>query len=141
MTMADAIAVMNGGRIEQLGTPAELYERPRDRVRRRVPRRLEPPRGTVSGDGRPSGSTAGREVRVAPERARRAHRRRRRRDPPGEDASSAAAEANALEGRSSSAAYVGVSTQYVVDDRTRPSRPSTSRTRSPALNGAARASA
>jgi spermidine/putrescine transport system ATP-binding protein len=29
MTMADAIAVMNLGRIEQLGTPAELYERPR----------------------------------------------------------------------------------------------------------------
>jgi spermidine/putrescine transport system ATP-binding protein len=29
MTMADAIAVMNHGRIEQLGTPTELYERPR----------------------------------------------------------------------------------------------------------------
>jgi spermidine/putrescine transport system ATP-binding protein len=29
MTMADSIAVMNGGRIEQLGNPRELYERPR----------------------------------------------------------------------------------------------------------------
>src|SRR3712207_2833291 len=29
MTMADQIAVMNEGRIEQLGTPAELYEEPR----------------------------------------------------------------------------------------------------------------
>jgi spermidine/putrescine transport system ATP-binding protein len=29
MTMADGIAVMNNGRIEQLGTPAELYEQPR----------------------------------------------------------------------------------------------------------------
>ena len=29
MTMADTIAVMNGGRIEQLGSPSELYERPR----------------------------------------------------------------------------------------------------------------
>ena len=29
MTMADQIAVMNRGRIEQLGTPSELYERPR----------------------------------------------------------------------------------------------------------------
>jgi spermidine/putrescine transport system ATP-binding protein len=29
MTMADSIAVMNSGRIEQLGMPAELYERPR----------------------------------------------------------------------------------------------------------------
>jgi len=28
MTMADTIAVMNGGRIEQLGPPVELYERP-----------------------------------------------------------------------------------------------------------------
>ncbi len=28
MTMADTIAVMNGGRIEQLGAPEELYERP-----------------------------------------------------------------------------------------------------------------
>ncbi len=28
MTMADTIAVMNGGRIEQLGRPEELYERP-----------------------------------------------------------------------------------------------------------------
>lgn len=29
MTMADTVAVMNAGRIEQLGPPAELYERPR----------------------------------------------------------------------------------------------------------------
>jgi len=29
MTMADSIVVMNHGRIEQLGEPAELYERPR----------------------------------------------------------------------------------------------------------------
>ena len=29
MTMADTVAVMNAGRIEQLGSPAELYELPR----------------------------------------------------------------------------------------------------------------
>lgn len=29
MTMADTVAVMNHGRIEQLGPPAELYEHPR----------------------------------------------------------------------------------------------------------------
>jgi spermidine/putrescine transport system ATP-binding protein len=29
MTMADTIAVMNGGRIEQMGSPTELYEMPR----------------------------------------------------------------------------------------------------------------
>ncbi|MFI0814044.1 ABC transporter ATP-binding protein [Streptomyces sp. NPDC021098] len=28
MTMADTVAVMNGGRVEQLGAPAELYESP-----------------------------------------------------------------------------------------------------------------
>jgi spermidine/putrescine transport system ATP-binding protein len=31
LTMSDRIAVMNQGRIEQLGTPEELYERPRTR--------------------------------------------------------------------------------------------------------------
>jgi spermidine/putrescine transport system ATP-binding protein len=31
MTMADQIAVMNGGHIEQLGSPDELYEQPRTR--------------------------------------------------------------------------------------------------------------
>lgn len=29
MTMADTIAVMNAGRVEQMGTPEELYENPR----------------------------------------------------------------------------------------------------------------
>ncbi len=28
MTLADRIVVMNQGRIEQIGTPAEIYERP-----------------------------------------------------------------------------------------------------------------
>jgi iron(III) transport system ATP-binding protein len=31
MTMADRIVVMNAGRIEQIGTPQEVYERPRSR--------------------------------------------------------------------------------------------------------------
>jgi spermidine/putrescine transport system ATP-binding protein len=31
LTMSDRIAVMQGGRVEQLGTPEELYERPRTR--------------------------------------------------------------------------------------------------------------
>ena len=29
MTMADTVAVMNGGRVEQLGAPADLYENPK----------------------------------------------------------------------------------------------------------------
>ena len=31
MTMADRIVVMNGGRIEQIGTPQDVYDRPRSR--------------------------------------------------------------------------------------------------------------
>jgi len=31
LTMSDRIAIMNAGRVEQLGTPEELYERPRTR--------------------------------------------------------------------------------------------------------------
>ena len=38
MTMADRIAVMNEGRIEQLGEPLELYDRPVEPVRRAIHR-------------------------------------------------------------------------------------------------------
>ena len=31
LTMSDRIAVLSGGRIEQIGEPAEVYERPADR--------------------------------------------------------------------------------------------------------------
>ena len=31
LAMSDRIAVMNGGRVEQVGTPTEIYERPRTR--------------------------------------------------------------------------------------------------------------
>ena len=33
MTMGDRIAVMNEGRLEQVGTPAELYDQPGQHVR------------------------------------------------------------------------------------------------------------
>ena len=36
MTLSDRIAVVNGGRFEQVGTPEEVYEKPRDAVCRRV---------------------------------------------------------------------------------------------------------
>ncbi len=42
MTMSDRICLMNGGRIEQLGTPADLYFRAAHAVRGRLPRRVEP---------------------------------------------------------------------------------------------------
>jgi multiple sugar transport system ATP-binding protein len=35
MTMADKIVVMNGGNIEQIGVPLELYDRPASSARRR----------------------------------------------------------------------------------------------------------
>ena len=47
MTMADSIAVMSDGHIEQLGSPDDLYERPATALRRALPRRLQPPRGPV----------------------------------------------------------------------------------------------
>ena len=52
MTMADSIAVMNQGRIEQLGPPQGLYERPGDRVRSGLPGRVEPPCRDRRGRGR-----------------------------------------------------------------------------------------
>ena len=44
LTMSDRVAVMSGGRVEQAGTPREIYEEPATRVRGRLPRRLEPAR-------------------------------------------------------------------------------------------------
>jgi spermidine/putrescine transport system ATP-binding protein len=52
MTMADTIAVMNGGRIEQLGTPAELYERPSTAFVAGFLGKSNLLAGTISGDGR-----------------------------------------------------------------------------------------
>ena len=51
MTMADTIAVMNGGRIEQLGTPAELYERPRSAFVAGFLGKSNLLEGTITGDG------------------------------------------------------------------------------------------
>ena len=42
LTMSDRIAVFNAGRIEQVGTPHEVYEQPATRVRRRLRRHVEP---------------------------------------------------------------------------------------------------
>ncbi len=52
MTMADAIAVMNRGRIEQLGPPEELYERPRTSFVARFLGASNLLRGAVEGAGR-----------------------------------------------------------------------------------------
>jgi spermidine/putrescine transport system ATP-binding protein len=113
MTMADRIAVMNKGRIEQLGSPDELYERPETPfvagflgVSNLLP-------GTVAGpdlvrldDGtqvhvRPEtldGRTGRVAVGIRPEKIR-----------------IDAGEANSLDGIVRESAYVGVATQYIVE--------------------------
>ena len=111
MTLADRIAVMNFGRVEQVGAPTELYERPATAFVASflgVSNLLD---GETDGDGavrlrdgtvvRALGA-AGRKGRVAvgirPEKIR-----------------VGGAEANRLEGVVSEASYIGVSTQYLVD--------------------------
>jgi spermidine/putrescine transport system ATP-binding protein len=115
MTMADRIAIMNAGRIEQLGTPTDLYERPQTAfvasflgISNLLP-------GTVLGPGRvrlddgtevrvPEGILNGRNGKVAvgvrPEKIRLGH-----------------GEENRLTGRLLETAYVGVATQYVLETR------------------------
>ena len=112
MTMADAIAVMNHGKIEQLGSPTELYERPRTGFVAGflgVSNLLD---GTVTtaGSVRADGigelrvgaglPTAGTRVRIGvrPEQLRL-------------DATGA----NAITGTVAERAYIGVATQYIVD--------------------------
>ena len=114
MTMADQIAVMNRGRIEQLGSPTELYERPRTAfvagflgVSNLLQHRAA--RGEVrldSGDvvRVPPELLEGRGERVAvgirPEKVR---------------LGAAESDENALAGTVVETAYVGVATQVLVD--------------------------
>jgi spermidine/putrescine transport system ATP-binding protein len=113
MTMADRIAVMRGGRIEQLGTPTELYERPQTAFVAGFLGISNLLRGTVSGEtsvrlldggevhvGRAAlaGRTGDVAVGIRPEKIR-----------------FGGGESNTLAGRVSESAYIGVSTQYIVD--------------------------
>ena len=54
LTMSDRIAVMSEGRVEQIGSPEEIYHQPDTGVRRRLHRHGEPPAG---GDRAPSRAT------------------------------------------------------------------------------------
>jgi spermidine/putrescine transport system ATP-binding protein len=112
MTMADRIVVMNGGRIEQAGGPTELYERPAtafvasfvgvsnllvgavagpDRVRLGDGTEVSVPAATLAGR---TGSVA---IGIRPEKIRLG-----------------AGEGNVLAGAVAESAYIGVSTQYIV---------------------------
>ena len=115
MTMADRIAVMSAGRIEQLGTADELYERPQTQFVAGFLGISNLLHGTVSAmdgvrldDGTtiqvPAESLRGRSggvaVGIRPEKIR----------PDGQDS-------NALQGVVRERAYIGVSTQYIVETR------------------------
>ncbi|MEV0780777.1 ABC transporter ATP-binding protein [Streptomyces sp. NPDC050428] len=127
MTMADTVAVMNAGRVEQLGAPAELYENPQttfvanflgtsnlieadvaektgDEVvvmSAGVKLRLPADRCTtqVSDGGRLL-------VGVRPEKISLAH---------ADDEGSVPAGRNRITGRIVDSSFIGVSTQYVID--------------------------
>jgi spermidine/putrescine transport system ATP-binding protein len=111
MTMADSIAVMNAGKIEQLGTPTELYETPRTAFVAGFLGISNLLAGIADGNGtvRLSDGTAVRvpalggrtgevSVGVRPEKVRL-----------GEGGE------NSLAGEVRESAYIGVSTQYVVE--------------------------
>jgi spermidine/putrescine transport system ATP-binding protein len=109
MTMADTIAVMNGGRIEQLGTPAELYERPRTAFVAGFLGKSNLLDGTVAGDGlvrlhdgselrvHTNGTRGAVSVGVRPEKI-----------------SLGEGGVNRLAGRVKESAYIGVATEVVV---------------------------
>jgi spermidine/putrescine transport system ATP-binding protein len=111
MTMADSIAVMHDGRIEQLGAPSELYETPRTAFVAGFLGISNLLHGTVEGDGvirldggtvvrapAASGRTGDVSIGIRPEKVRLG-----------------AQEENHLAGEVRESAYIGVSTQYIVD--------------------------
>jgi spermidine/putrescine transport system ATP-binding protein len=73
LAMSDRIAVMNGGRVEQTGSPREIYDHPQHSVRRRLHRLAE--------RVRPADRRARRPERGDAPRRERAHRRAGRRRP------------------------------------------------------------
>ena len=110
MTMADTIAVMNGGKVEQLGAPAELYERPATPFVAGFLGASNLLAGELSGDRvvladgtsigvLPNGRSGAVAAGVRPEKIRL-----------GEDGGS-----NRLTGRVKETAYVGVATEVIVD--------------------------
>ena len=112
MTMADAIAVMHRGRIEQLGSPTDLYERPRSAFVAGflgVSNLLD---GTVTTAGSVRVDDIG-ELRVGAELPTAGTRVRIGVRP--EQLRLDASGANAITGTVAERAYIGVATQYVVD--------------------------
>jgi spermidine/putrescine transport system ATP-binding protein len=120
MTMADRIAVMHAGRIEQLGSPSELYERPQTPfvagflgISNLLTGRVAGPRAVRLDEGGEvqvaEGALAGRDGAVAvgfrPEKIAIA-----RDGAAGEDDS----DVNRLDGTVLERSYIGVATQYAI---------------------------
>jgi spermidine/putrescine transport system ATP-binding protein len=113
MTMADTIAVMNRGRIEQLGDPGELYERPATAFVASFLGISNLLVGTV--DGADAVRLDGREVIRVREDALRGRTGRVAVGIRPEKISVGRGGENRLDGVVFERAYVGVATQYVVD--------------------------
>ncbi|SEC37226.1 ABC transporter ATP-binding protein [Streptomyces sp. TLI_105] len=126
MTMADQVAVMNGGRVEQLGDPADLYENPRttfvanflgtsnlieaevaetgaDVIVTAGGGKLRVPGDRCTSAVRQGGKVL---VGVRPEKISLAH---------ADDAGKIAEGRNRVTGRIVDSSFIGVSTQYVVN--------------------------
>ncbi|MFJ9854334.1 ABC transporter ATP-binding protein [Streptomyces sp. NPDC101150] len=130
MTMADTVAVMNGGRVEQLGAPADLYENPASTfvanflgtsnlIEAEVVEAAGPQNGDLllrAGDNKlrlpaarcSATARSGEKVLagVRPEKMALAH---------ADDAAAVAEGHNSLTGRIKDASFIGVSTQYVIE--------------------------
>ncbi|MGW4251390.1 ABC transporter ATP-binding protein [Streptomyces californicus] len=126
MTMADTVAVMNGGRVEQLGAPADLYENPRTTFVANFLGTSNLIEGDVVSTGdeltvaagggrltlpreRCSGPTAAGGwllLGIRPEKISLAH---------ADEADTVAAGRNRVTGRITDSSFIGVSTQYVVE--------------------------
>ncbi|MGW3508567.1 ABC transporter ATP-binding protein [Streptomyces sp. NPDC000994] len=127
MTMADTVAVMNGGRVEQLGSPTDLYENPQttfvanflgtsNLIEAEVDARsgeeivlkagggkLTLPQARCSAPATTGGKVL---VGVRPEKISLTH---------ADDAGEIPDSRNRITGRISQSSFIGVSTQYVID--------------------------
>ena len=124
MTMSDRIAVMRNGRIEQLGPPEELYERPRTQFVAGFLGVSNLLHGVVTGSSgefaqiRLADGTIVRAPAVATNGATSVHvgvrPEKLRVLAGGAELDSSHGETNALDGTVLDASYIGVSTQYLV---------------------------
>ncbi|WP_369392180.1 ABC transporter ATP-binding protein [Streptomyces sp. CG1] len=127
MTMADTVAVMNAGRVEQLGSPADLYENPNttfvanflgtsnlieaevdtkngdDIVLKAGGGKLVLPESRCSAPAKAGGKVL---VGIRPEKISLTHT---------DDAGDIPEGRNRLTGKIADASFIGVSTQYVID--------------------------